>query len=96
MKSEAKPLIDQTTLSSKGQLVIPKALRDQANWSVGDQLQVVYANDEIRLRRIEPLSKVTSLDAVAGRLHRPGQTSLSDEEIKSRTLARLRAKHTKG
>jgi AbrB family looped-hinge helix DNA binding protein len=95
MKSESKSLIDQTTLSSKGQLVIPKALRDQAKWNAGDQLLVVYANDEIRVRRVEPLSRVSTLDDVAGSLHRPGQAKVSDQEIKARILARLHAKHVK-
>jgi AbrB family looped-hinge helix DNA binding protein len=87
---------DNTTLSSKGQLVIPKALRERAHWVAGDQLQVVLIDEEIRLRRVQPASKSGTLDDVAGCLklaaRRSAGAKLSEAEIKKRIGERLRAR----
>ena len=40
-----------TKVSTKGQTVIPKAVRQQANLKAGDQLDVGYANGLIILRK---------------------------------------------
>lgn len=87
---------DNTTLSSKGQLVIPKALRDRAHWVAGDQLQVVLVNEEIRLRRVQPSAKSGALEDVAGCLkaatRHMGAAKLSEAEIKKRIGERLKAR----
>jgi AbrB family looped-hinge helix DNA binding protein len=87
---------ENTTLSSKGQLVIPKALRDQMHWAAGDQLQVALVDEEIRLRRLQPLAKSGALSEVAGCLktaaRRAGVPKLSEAEIKKRIGERLKAR----
>jgi AbrB family looped-hinge helix DNA binding protein len=41
----------QTKLSAKGQVVIPKALRDRLHWAEGEELEVVEAAGGVLLRR---------------------------------------------
>jgi AbrB family looped-hinge helix DNA binding protein len=41
----------QTRLSAKGQVVIPKPLRDHLRWAEGDELEVIETGDGILLRR---------------------------------------------
>ena len=42
--------METVILSSKGQLVIPKGVRDDARIAAGSRLQVSYLDGEIRLR----------------------------------------------
>ncbi len=80
------------TLSVKGQVVIPKDVRQTAQLSVGDEFSVNYIDGEIRLR---PLSarKHLALDKVAGCLARPKKTVLSDAVIKARVKKQLKLKY---
>ncbi len=41
----------QTKMSAKGQVVIPKAVRDRLQWSEGEELEVIEAADGLLLRR---------------------------------------------
>ena len=86
--------METTTLSSKGQLVIPKAIRDDANVSAGSLFEVRYVEGEIRLRAL-PSVPATALEEVAGCLARPGHKRLNDAQtqaiIKARLKARLKA-----
>jgi AbrB family looped-hinge helix DNA binding protein len=84
--------METVTMSSKGQLVIPKGLRLSANLQPGDQLAVSYVGGEIRLRPL-PAPATSSLDAVAGCLAKPGHQRLSDEQTQTAIKARLKARH---
>ena len=84
--------METVTLSSKGQLVIPKALRQSARLQPGDQLAVSYVEGEIRLRPL-PAPVVSSLEAVAGCLARPGGRRLSEEQTRAAIQARLKARN---
>ena len=39
-------------LSSKGQLVIPKKLREELNWNAGEHVAVEVKNDRLILRKL--------------------------------------------
>ncbi len=81
------------TLSSKGQLVIPKALRDQVHLSVGDEMAVRVIGGEIRLRRLQMQAPVNaSLDAVAGCLAQKGRKKLSDLQVRQTIAQRLKSR----
>ena len=41
----------QTRLSAKGQVVIPKEVRDRLGWPQGSELEVVETGDGVLLRR---------------------------------------------
>jgi AbrB family looped-hinge helix DNA binding protein len=64
--------MDTVTLSSKGQLVIPKAVRDHAQVVPGSRVSVHYVDGEIRLRPLARTGAAT-LDEVVGCLARPGR-----------------------
>ena len=78
------------TLSSKGQLVIPKQVRTLANISAGDALQVRYLGGEIRLRPMAQ-TRITTLDAVAGCLANAPRKKLTDAEVHAAIKTRLKA-----
>jgi AbrB family looped-hinge helix DNA binding protein len=60
----------QATISSKGQLVIPEALRAQAELRQGDQVDIGYCDGLIVLRKRRPLTaaRVRAMLAAGRRL----------------------------
>lgn len=46
-----------TTLSSKGQLVIPKGFRQRLGLKAGDYIGMVLVDDTIAIRKVEPHEK---------------------------------------
>ena len=67
-------------LSSKGQIVIPKAIRAAHQWEVGQTLELIDTGDGILLRPEKPFPQ-TSIEAVAGILKYTGKPkSLEDME----------------
>lgn len=75
-----------TTLSSKGQVIIPKPIRDAHHWKPGQRLEVIEADDGILLKTAEPFPKTVIAD-VAGCLPYKG---------KAKTLAEMEAAIVKG
>ena len=64
------------TLTSKGQLTLPKAIRDEMKLDAGSKLDFSVAQDgTLRARPLRPLS------ALFGMLHRPGMKALTVEDI---------------
>jgi AbrB family looped-hinge helix DNA binding protein len=57
--------MDTTRLSSKGQVIIPKEVRDAKGWREGDELIVEDRPDGVFLRRRKPFKRAT-LDEVVG------------------------------
>jgi len=67
-------------LSSKGQIVIPKAIRAAYQWEAGQKLELIDTGDGILLRPKKPFPQ-TSIEAVAGILKYTGKPkSLEDME----------------
>ena len=81
--------MERVTVSSKGQVVIPKSLRDTHNIRTGDQFFVSAVGDELRFRPAPAISE-TRLESVAGMLKHLATKRLDDAEIESRIHARLR------
>ncbi len=50
------PVIDVTKVSDKGQVVIPKEIRDRLQLVPGTKLIVVATNDAVVLQRIETVA----------------------------------------
>ena len=50
------PVIDVTRVSDKGQVVIPKEIRDKLGFKVGTRLIVVATEDAVVLQRIEAVA----------------------------------------
>jgi AbrB family looped-hinge helix DNA binding protein len=59
--------METTKLSSKGQVIIPKAFRKSHQWDAGLELVVIEMGDGLLLRPKMPFSE-TRLDQVAGSL----------------------------
>ena len=79
-----------TTLSSKGQVVIPEAIRERLGLKTGAQFVVVADRDVVILKVLEPpaLSEFAALTAQAGQLwhtsnlyHIPAQNKLADQLV---------------
>jgi AbrB family looped-hinge helix DNA binding protein len=74
-----------TKLSTKGQIVIPKELRDAKKWAVGMDIEVVDTPDGVLLRPKAP-PKPYALDDVIGILRGHGKP-ISDAELRQAAAA---------
>ena len=61
-----------TTLSSKGQVIIPKALRLARRWGPGTQLEVQDTPEGLLLRPVQPAAKVALATGLAAIRRRVG------------------------
>ena len=77
------------TLTSKGQVTIPKVVRDVLHLNSGDKLEfVVEPNGEVH---IKPVTK--KVDDVFGKLHKPGRKAASVKEMNLAMKRRMQAKY---
>ncbi len=86
--------METTKLSSKGQIVLPKAVRDALEWPAGANLSVERRGDKIVLKRM-PDFPARTVEEVAGCLKYDGPPiSLADMEkaIDDEMQARWRRK----
>ena len=75
------------TITSKGQITIPKAIRDSLLLHNGDKVDfTITERGEVLLR---PVTR--RVDEVFGRLHRAGQKALSPEEMDAAIKNRMRS-----
>ena len=74
----AMPLLETTKLSSKGQVVIPKRLREKLGLEAGDHLVVTLEGDRLILRKLtlEDILKESE------RNYREGKTLSHEETFK--------------
>jgi AbrB family looped-hinge helix DNA binding protein len=49
-------VMESVALSSKGQFVLPKAIRDRHHWLAGTRLVVIDRGDEVVLKAAEPFA----------------------------------------
>lgn len=68
-----------TVISTKGQVILPKAIRDLRHWPAGTQLAVEDTPDGVLLKAV-PIFPKTDIDAVFGSL-RPKGPALSIEDM---------------
>ena len=72
--------MDTTRLSERGQIVIPKRVREAHGWEPGLEFVVEDTGDSIRLKPIQPFKR-TTIEEVRGCLHYKGpKKSLKDME----------------
>lgn len=71
--------MDTTTLSSKGQVILPKWLRDAHEWEPGLEFVVIDTGDGVLLKPSRPFPSTTLLEVV-GSLTHTGQ-SLTIEQM---------------
>ena len=68
----------RTRLSSKGQVIIPKAVRERQGWQPGTELEVEDQGDVVVLRRA-PLFPRTTFEEVRGCLKYDGPPRTVEE-----------------
>ncbi len=78
-----------STLTSKGQLVVPKAVRDRLKLKPGDRRDFIIQEDGDVLLR--PLAE--DVRSLKGLLHRRGRRPVTVEEM-NRTIRQRRDKHS--
>ena len=79
------------TITSKGQVTIPKKIRDQLQLRVGDTIDFeIDSHNTIRI-----IAKKRPHKDVAGILYREGQNSLSIEEMNEGIVEYLKEKYKK-
>ena len=71
-----------TKLSSKGQVIIPKTLRNRYNWNIGQKLSVIDTGNGILLKSSHPF-KDTDIEEVAGILKYSGKKISTDQMEKA-------------
>lgn len=64
--------MDSVALSSKGQFVLPKTIRDRHHWQPGTRLVIIDRGDEVVIKSAEPFAATTfeaphSLSVYAGK-----------------------------
>jgi AbrB family looped-hinge helix DNA binding protein len=91
-------LMETVRVSSKGQIVIPKDIRDAQRIAPGAELEIFMSGEEIHLRMVARPVARTSAAAGRGMLAAAGRTALSDDELRQRISARLKVRDaaTKG
>ena len=65
------------TITTKGQVTIPKAVRDYLRLHTGDKIEFVVTNNRVALLR--PISK--KVDDIFGKLHKPNRKAISTGEM---------------
>ncbi len=78
------------TLTSKGQITIPKTVRDSLHLHSGDRVEFVLHGASEAL--VRPITK--SVDEVFGKLHSPHQPALTVEEMDAAIAAREGIRNT--
>lgn len=90
----------QTKLSAKGQVVIPKAVRDRLCWEEGAALEVVERADGVFLRTAQPARERITMEEFRKRVppYRGPRLSLEDMEnaVLDEAAARYRTKVSRG
>jgi AbrB family looped-hinge helix DNA binding protein len=70
-----------TTLSTKGQAVIPESIREQARLKTGDKLDVGYINGLVVLRKRVPLTPAKARALILSGRELPDQTAEDETQV---------------
>ena len=80
----------KTKVSSKGQVVIPKAYRQKLGWENGTALEVHEDAGQLVLSKPKQTGKSVPIDSLAGRLHRPEAAPISLQEMEDAITKEVR------
>jgi len=78
----------QATLTTKGQITIPKKIRESLKLHTGDKIEIIVT--EKREAIIRPISK--KVDDIFCKLHRPGRKTVTLEAIGDAIRNRMKDK----
>ena len=90
----AKTASVRTRVSTKGQVILPKAIRDKRSWAAGTELTVEETTEGVLLRSA-PAFAPTRVEDVAGMLRGRGRINrvVSIEEMDEAVLAEARRRY---
>ncbi len=81
-----------TTVSTKGQVILPKAVREQKRWEAGTRLTVENTEEGVLLKAARSFAP-TDIDAVCGSLRFEGKAkTIEDMDSAVAAEARRRAR----
>lgn len=86
--------MEKTRLSSKGQVVLPKSLRDTRSWAPGTEFAVEEVTGGVLLRPLRPF-KTATIDEVYGSLKYNGRAKTL-RQMKLAIAKGVRARHDRG
>ena len=84
-----------TTISTKGQVILPKPVRDRLRWDAGTRLSVEQTADGVLLRSLDAVFAPTSPEAVFGYLPHTG-AAVSLERMEAGIVAEAKRRHARG
>ena len=84
-----------TKVSTKGQVILPKAIRERRGWKAGTRLVVEETPDGLLLKQA-PLFPPTRPEDVYGMLYRPGMPSKTVEEMDADVEEMFRREYESG
>ena len=82
-----------TTLSTKGQTVIPESIREQARLKTGDKLDVGYINGLVVLRKRVPLTPAQARAVILSGRELPAQTAEDETRVQEAVAAVRKRRH---
>lgn len=82
-----------TILSTKGQVILPKAIRERLRWSTGTELIVEETTEGVLLKS-KPAFVVSRPEDVFGSLHYKGRTK-SIAEMKAAIAGEVKRRHAR-
>lgn len=84
-----------TTVSTKGQVILPKAIRDQMQWGAGTQLAVEQTAGGVLLTPVKAVFAATRAEDVFGCLG-PVAEAKTVEEMEAGIAAEVGRRHARG
>ncbi len=84
-----------TTISTKGQVILPKAIRDQLHWDAGTRLAVEHTADGVLLKPLTAIFAPTRPEDVFGCLQYKGSPK-SIAEMDAGIATEAKRRHARG
>jgi len=86
--------VETTKLSTKGQVILPKTIRDAHRWNPGTEFQVQEVHDGVLLRPVK-LFPPARFEEVAGCLHYTGRPK-TVEDMRRAIAKEVKRRHARG
>ncbi len=83
-----------TTISTKGQVILPKSIRDQLHWDTGTRLTVEHTADGVLLKPLTTAFAPTRPENVFGCLPYTGKPK-TVEQMDAGIAAEIRRRHAR-
>lgn len=87
--------METTRLSTKGQIVLPKSIRESRAWTAGTEFTVEETADGLLIKPVQVLPAVT-LEQVAGCLKTGRKKPVTLAEMDAAITARIHKRHALG